>query len=187
MSARSISATLLLITGLSLSGCESLPTPFAPQAVSPKPPRTEPVITESTPTDPEPLPPQALPAATDLNWEPSLEAPLAQLEAQLTRQQEDGSSQLAINETLSNIAYLYDAELYLLFKDTLDYLPPRAQKHEVDVQNRWLDQRQQVMTQAFLVDQDGEIARYTAGQAFIAETRKRIEELEDLRRLIVIE
>lgn len=185
MRARSISATILLITGLGLSGCESLPAPFAQP--TPKPPRSEPVIAESTPRTPVPLSEQALPAATDLNWEPSLKAPLAQLEAQLTRQQEDGSSQLAINETLSNIAYLYDAELYLLFKDTLDYLPPRAQKHEVDVQNRWLDQRQQVMTQAFLVDQDGEIARYTAGQAFISETRKRIEELEDLRRLIVIE
>jgi uncharacterized protein YecT (DUF1311 family) len=145
------------------------------------------VTAESTTTTPVPLPEQALPAAIDLNWEPSLKAPLAQLEAQLTRQQEEGSSQLAINETLSSIAYLYDAELYLLFKDTLDYLPPKAQRHEVELQNRWLDQRQHVMIQAFLVDQDGEIARYAAGQAFITETRKRIEELQNLRKLIVID
>jgi|SRR5690554_1049723 uncharacterized protein YecT (DUF1311 family) len=185
MSARSISAAVLLITGLGLSGCETLPGSFT--QTTPKPPRAEPIVAESTPTLLEPMPSQALPAATDLNWEPSLEAPLAQLKAQLTQQQENGGSQLEINETLANIAYLYDAELYLLFKDTLDYLPPRAQQHEVEVQNRWLDQRQQVMTQAFLVDQDGEIARYTAGQAFIAETRKRIEELQNLRKLIVIE
>ncbi len=185
MRARSISATILLITGLGLSGCESLPAPFAQP--TPKPPRSEPVIAESTPTTPVPLSEQALPAATDLNWNPSLEAPLDQLESRLTQQQENGSSQLEINETLSSIAYLYDAELYLLFKDTLDYLPPKAQRHEVDVQNRWLNQRQQVMTQAFLIDQDGEIARYTAGQAFIAETRKRIEELQNLRKLIVID
>lgn len=190
MSARSISAAVLLITGLSLSGCESLPTPFA------KPPQQRPAATTPPPTAavstpvpaaPAPLPAQALPAATDLNWEPSLEAPLGQLETQLVRQQEEGSPQQEVNETLSSIAYLYDAELYLLFKDTLDYLPAKAQQHEVGVQNRWLDQRQTVMTQAFLQDEDADVARYTAGQAFIVETRKRIEELQQLRKLIVID
>jgi len=183
MRARSISGALLLITGLSLSGCESLPTPFSQPAAPTQPPaavRPEPAPSASQPAE-------SLPAATDLNWEPSLDLPRAQLEARLTELQENGGSQEAINEVLSSIAYLYDAELYLLFKDTLDYLPPKAQRHEVEVQNRWLDQRQQAMTEAFLVDRDGEIARYAAGQTFIAETRKRIEELHDLRRLIVIE
>jgi len=183
MSARSISGALLLITGLSLSGCESLPTPFSQSAAPAQPP----VAARPEPVPSAPQPAAALPAATDLNWEPSLDLPRAQLEARLTELQENGSPQEAINEVLSSIAYLYDAELYLLFKDTLDYLPPKAQRHEVEVQNRWLDQRQQAMTEAFLIDRDGEIARYAAGQTFIAETRKRIEELHDLRRLIVIE
>lgn len=185
MSARSISGALLLIAGLSLSGCESLPTPFSTSSTPSQPPAaTRP---ESEPAPPAPQPAQTLPAATDLNWEPSLDLPRAQLEARLTELQENGGSQEAINQVLSGIAYLYDAELYLLFKDTLDYLPPKAQRHEVEVQNRWLDQRQQAMTEAFLIDRDGEVARYTAGQTFIAETRKRIEELHALRKLIVIE
>lgn len=181
-----ISAALLLSAGLSLSGCESLPLPFSQTAVPAQPP------TSPTPVRTEPEPPayrtaETLPAATDLNWEPSLELPRDQLEARMIELQENGNPQEEINQVLSAIAYLYDAELYLLFKDTLDYLPPKAQRHEVEVQNRWLDQRQQAMTRAFLVDPDGEVARYAAGQTFIAETRRRIEELQELRKLIVIE
>jgi|GEM_PF-1367710 uncharacterized protein YecT (DUF1311 family) len=188
MRARYLPAIFVLLTGLGLSGCESLPAPFARAKPGPSSANADPVASEATPeSTPTPLPAEALPAATDLNWNPSLDAPRERLESLLTQQQESGASQQEINKTLSSIAYLYDAELYLLFKDTLDYLPPKAQRHEVEVQNRWLDQRQQVMTQAFLIDQDGEIARYTAGQAFIAETRKRIKELQQLRKLIVIE
>ena len=62
----------------------------------------------------------------------------------------------------------------LLFQDTLDYLPEAAQRHEVALQNRWLDQRADAMTRAFLEDKDGEVARFAAGQAFIDETLKRM-------------
>ena len=119
----------------------------------------------------------------DLNWEPKLDQPIAQLEAQLQLEE----SQLAKNHTLSSIAYLHDTRLYLLFQDTLDYLPETAQRHEVALQNRWLDQRADAMTRAFLEDKDGEVARFAAGQAFIDETLKRIEELEQLRKLVVID
>jgi len=182
----SISAALLLSAGLSLSGCESLSLPFSQTAAPAQPPASS-AKPRSEPEPPAYRTAETLPAATDLNWEPSLALPRDQLEARLVELQENGSPQEAINEVLSAIAYLYDAELYLLFKDTLDYLPAKAQQHEVEVQNRWLDQRQQAMTQAFLVDPDGEVARYAAGQTFIAETRRRIEELHQLRKLIVIE
>ncbi|GAA0783965.1 hypothetical protein GCM10009109_01570 [Marinobacterium sediminicola] len=146
-------------------------------------PAPEPV---AQPEDPQPLAPETvevLPASSDLNWEPKLDQPIAQLEAQLALEE----TQLAKNHTLSSIAYLWDAQLYLLFQDTLGYLPEEAQRHEVELQNRWLDQRAEAMTRAFLNDEDGEVARFAAGQAFIRETQKRIQELEQLRKLIVVQ
>ncbi len=180
MTARLGSAAACLMFSLTLAGCQTLPMPFAnkPQ------PEPEPVaqpIEAAKPAAPRAA--ETLPASADLNWEPKLDQPIAQLEAQLQLEE----TQLAKNHTLSSIAYLWDTRLYLLFQDTLDYLPEQAQRHEVELQNRWLDQRAEAMTRAFLNDKDGEVARFAAGQAFIEETRKRIEELEQLRELIVIQ
>lgn len=173
-------AACLLFTTV-LTGCQSIQVPFVSEPPAPEPVSApaEPVVEESV-ARPNPA---SRPASADLNWEPELDQPISQLEAQL----EADESQLEKNHTLSSIAYLYDAGLYLLFQDTLDYLPEQAQRHEVELQNRWLDQRAQAMTQAFLEDADGEVARFKAGQVFIEETRKRITELERLRELVVIE
>ncbi|MBR9827117.1 MAG: hypothetical protein GYB41_00455 [Oceanospirillales bacterium] len=182
MTARLGSAAACLLISFTLAGCQTLPMPFA--KTPPAPPAaavTSPVINNPPPTTPTAA--ETLPASADLNWEPKLDQPIAQLEAQLQLEE----SQLAKNHTLSSIAYLHDTRLYLLFQDTLDYLPETAQRHEVALQNRWLDQRADAMTRAFLEDKDGEVARFAAGQAFIDETLKRIEELEQLRKLVVID
>ncbi|GAA0700482.1 hypothetical protein GCM10009104_31850 [Marinobacterium maritimum] len=180
MTARLGSAAACLMFSLTLAGCQTLPMPFTnkPQA------EPEPVVQPVEVAKPAaPKAAEALPASADLNWEPKLDQPIAQLEAQMALEE----TQLAKNHTLSSIAYLWDARLYLLFQDTLDYLPEQAQRHEVELQNRWLDQRAEAMTRAFLNDKDGEVARFAAGQAFIEETQKRIKELEQLRELIVIQ
>lgn len=182
MIARPASIAACLLFSLALAGCQTLPNPFVPRPAAPP----EPVAAATpapAPAAEAPRRVEQLPASADLNWAPDLSQPIAQLEALL----EQDTSQLARNHTLSSIAYLYDARLYLLFQDTLDYLPEPARRHEVELQNRWLDQRAEAMTRAFLDDADGEVARFAAGQAFIAETRKRIAELEQLRRLIVIQ
>ncbi|MBV0933634.1 lysozyme inhibitor LprI family protein [Marinobacterium weihaiense] len=180
MTARLGSAAACLLFSLTLAGCQTLPMPFA----KPAEPTPTPMPKEEASAAPgAPRAADTLPASADLNWEPKLDQPIAQLEAQMQLEE----SQMAKNHTLSSIAYLWDARLYLLFQDTLDYLPEQAQRHEVELQNRWLDQRAEAMTRAFLNDKDGEVARFAAGQAFIDETRKRIEELEQLRELIVIE
>lgn len=171
-----------LLLGTILTGCQTIQVPFISEpkpAETPQPPAEEPIVEESRASS---IPAQ-LPASADLNWEPKLDQPITQLEAQLQVEE----SQLSKNHTLSSIAYLYDARLYMLFQDTLDYLPEQARRHEVELQNRWLDQRAEAMTRAFLDDEDGEVARYKAGEAFIEETRKRIQELERLRELVVID
>ncbi len=179
MTARLGSAAACLMFSLTLAGCQTLPMPFANQPQAEPEPVVQPVDA-ATPAAPRAA--ETLPASADLNWEPKLDQPIAQLEAQLQLEE----TQLAKNHTLSSIAYLWDTRLYLLFQDTLDYLPEQAQHHEVELQNRWLDQRAEAMTRAFLNDKDGEVARFAAGQAFIEETQKRIKELEQLRELIVI-
>lgn len=182
MTARPGLAAASLLFSLTLTGCQTIPLPFVGK------PEAEPAPTAAVEAPPEvkpaaPKAPETLPASADLNWEPKLEQPIAQLEAQMALEE----TQKAKNHTLSSIAYLWDAQLYLLFQDTLDYLPEQAQRHEVELQNRWLDQRADAMTRAFLNDRDGEVARFAAGQAFIDETRKRIRELEQLRELIVVQ
>lgn len=178
MTVRLGSAACLLLS-MTLAGCQTLPLPFANKDQA----EPEPVVQPAEETAPSaPKAAETLPASADLNWEPKLDQPIAQLEAQMALEE----SQKAKNHTLSSIAYLWDAQLYLLFQDTLDYLPEQAQRHEVELQNRWLDQRAEAMTRAFLNDRDGEVARFAAGQAFIDETQKRIEELQQLRELIVI-
>ncbi len=179
MTARLGPAAACLMFSLTLAGCQTLSMPFANAPRQAPEPVAQPVEMAQAA---KPQTAAAPPASADLNWEPQLDQPIAQLEAQMALEE----TQLAKNQTLSSIAYLWDARLYLLFQDTLDYLPEAAQRHEVELQNRWLDQRAEAMTRAFLNDKDGEVARFAAGQAFIAETRKRIEELEALRELIVI-
>lgn len=180
MTARLGSAAACLLFSFTLAGCQTLPMPFAKTPTAAPEPIVKPVQA-AKPAAPKTV--EILPASADLNWEPKLDQPIAQLEAQMALE----DTQMAKNHTLSSIAYLYDTRLYLLFQDTLDYLPEEAQRHEVALQNRWLDQRADAMTRAFLDDKDGEVARFAAGQAFIDETLKRIEELEQLRKLIVID
>ncbi|MBA4502650.1 hypothetical protein [Marinobacterium marinum] len=181
MTVRQGSAAACLMFSLTLAGCQTLSLPFGDSA-----PKAEPEVAVSAAPESRPqarLTKATLPASADLNWEPKLDQPIAQLEAQMALEE----TQKAKNHTLSSIAYLWDTQLYLLFKDTLDYLPEAAQRREVEKQNLWLDQRAEAMTRAFLNDKDGEVARFAAGQAFIDETRKRIEELEKLRELVVIQ
>ncbi len=180
MTARLGSAAACLMFSLTLAGCQTLPMPFTNKPQAKAEPVVPPAAAEAQPTAAPAA--DSLPASADLKWAPKLDQPIAQLEAQMALEE----TQLAKNHTLSSIAYLWDARLYLLFQDTLDYLPEQAQRHEVELQNRWLDQRAEAMTRAFLNDKDGEVARFAAGQAFIAETQKRIEELERLRALVVI-
>lgn len=162
-----------------LAGCESIPLPFGNDSSK----TTQPPAT--TEAKPQPLSRSekiARGLSEELDWFPSLEQPLAQLEELYASETSVGER----NQTLSSLAYLYDARLFVLFQDMLDFLHPDARAQELAEQNDWLDRRERLATQAFLSVEDADAARLAAGQAFVQATRARIEEIEARRKVVVI-
>ncbi|QEW05172.1 DUF1311 domain-containing protein [Nitrincola iocasae] len=129
--------------------------------------------------EPEPAPAETAqvtepPLITSLDWAPNYSQPIRYLEAQLREQTDDR----AMGQTITNIAYLYDAQLYVLFDEFLDYLPDAARIKEIDEQNRWLDTRQEAVSEAFNRNGGGEVGSYHAADMFIAQTRQRMSLIE---------
>jgi len=174
--------SLLLATAV-LSGCDSLPSiPY----INEKPAQEASAPTATQAAKPKPLSRNeqiAKGLSEELDWFPSLEEPLAQLHDDYAK----ATSPARRSQILSNISYLYDAQLFVLFQDMLDFLPRDARIEELKEQNAWLDTRQKLITQAFLREQDKAAARDAAGQAFIKATRSRIEEIEAKRKLVVLQ
>lgn len=151
----------LLTAILLLSACSNVQIPgFGSSAPKQAPVETAKVI--------EP------PLITSLDWAPNYTQPIRYLEAQLREQTDDR----AMGQTITNIAYLYDAQLYVLFHEFLDYLPDTARIREIDEQNAWLDTRQEAVSEAFTRNGGGEVGSYHAADMFIAQTRQRMSLIE---------
>jgi uncharacterized protein YecT (DUF1311 family) len=114
------------------------------------------------------------PLITSLDWAPNYTQPIRYLEAQLREQTDDRE----MGRTITNIAYLYDAHLYVLFHEFLDYLPDMARVREIDEQNTWLDTRQEAVSEAFNRNGGGDVGSYHAADMFIAQTRQRMSLIE---------
>lgn len=113
------------------------------------------------------------PLNDQLNWAPSLSEPMQFIDTSLT-------SVEPLDEKISklmSLAYVVDAQLYIQFRDLLDRLQEPARSLEIERQRLWLDDRKQVMTQAFLEFEDENAARYNAAQAFLRSSHKRIGEI----------
>lgn len=158
---RKMIALPTLIAALSLSGCAQVQVPAFGTARS----------AEAKATTQEE---KAPPLITSLQWVPNYQPPIRQLEA-LLRNQEDARE---MAQTISNIAYLQDARLYVKFHELLDYLPDTARVREVEEQNAWLDRRQQQVGEVFHRHEGGDLGSYHAADAFIAITRDRMAVIE---------
>lgn len=171
------------VAALLLTGCESMSSmPFMGQEKA----TAEQVVTKPAPEPKVELSRNekiSLGLSEELDWFPDLDEPLQQLESQYSAE----TTLAERSRTLSSIAYLHDARLFVLFQDMLDFLPQGARVNELKEQNTWLDRRKSLMTRAFLSKQDADEARLAAGQAFIDATLARIEEVEAKRKLIIIE
>ncbi|WP_409524558.1 hypothetical protein [Nitrincola sp. MINF-07-Sa-05] len=163
-----LSAGLLLPVALLISACgtlDDISIPYLTPAAAPET-RTIPVVAEEVPAEPV-----ITPIITTLEWNPSFSQPIRQLEQVLT----ETAEQNELNRTISNLSHLYDAQLYVLFHDLLDYLPEQARFNEVEEQNKWLDMRMTQATSSFNRYDGGDIGVYHAGVTFIALTKERIE------------
>lgn len=120
------------------------------------------------------LPPVSVPVIeppliTTLDWTPNYTQPIRFMETLLTEQNDERAK----GRTITQIAYLYDAQLYVLFHELLDYLPDTARVREVQEQNSWLDARQEVVSESFTRNGGGDAGSFHAADMFIAQTQQR--------------
>ncbi len=109
------------------------------------------------------------------DWQPNIDQPLGQLEATLAELEQ----QQPRNYTISNVSFLYDAKLYILFYDFLARLPETSRASQIAEQQKWLKKRKKLIHAGYAEYEGGTLAAYTAGQASIAATKERITEIEN--------
>lgn len=116
--------------------------------------------------------PQSLSSALS-EWSPEIDQPIGQLEELLNELKE----QQPMNYTASNIAFLYDVKLRLIFQDHIDRLEGATRTRAIEQQRRWLLQREKAVEEAYLYYDGGSGAPLAAAQASMEATKKRIAEL----------
>lgn len=107
-------------------------------------------------------------------WNIPIDQPIRQLEeilAELEQQQ-------PMNYTISNVAFLYDAKLFILFHEFIDQLSESVRASEIAEQRKWLTIRKAQIHKAYSEYEGGTMASYAAGLASIDATKKRIAEIE---------
>ncbi len=107
-------------------------------------------------------------------WNISVDQPIRQLEEILVELEQ----QQPMNYTISNVAFLYDAKLFILFHEFIDQLSESVRASEIAEQRKWLTIRKVQIHDAYSEYEGGTMASYAAGQASIDATRKRIAEIK---------
>lgn len=119
----------------------------------------------------DPPPPPKDPLAA---WQPDLDGPIAEMEALL----QTLNQQSHINRVSASLAVLHDAKLYQLYLEQLAALAGDERQQFRKEQRQWLKKRAQVVREAADQFRSGSIAAFIGNQAFIDETRLRVELLE---------
>ena len=114
------------------------------------------------------------PGGGRLEWQPELDQPIRQLREVL----EATEPQQHRNYTSSNLGFVLDAKLYLLFHRYADGLDPDARMQAIDEQGRWLEKRKAATSAASDRYRGGSLASYSGNTAFIEATQDRIAEIE---------
>jgi hypothetical protein len=105
---------------------------------------------------------------------PDLDAPIAQLEYVL----EEQYRQQFMNETVSNIAKLYEGKLYIVFHAYLNCLDSIMRKKQKLVQQDWNDTFQRGLNDFIESHPGGSIAAMEVGYDQIKRYKKRIATIE---------
>ncbi|MHC1769392.1 MAG: lysozyme inhibitor LprI family protein [Verrucomicrobiia bacterium] len=119
------------------------------------------------------------PPATFEGWEIMIDQPIRQLEQTLASLEQ----QQPMNYTIANISFLYDAKLYILFREFIERLPESARTTEINEQRKWLKQRHTQVKKAYARYEGGTLAPYNAAEADIAFTKRRIAVVEEKKKL----
>ncbi len=108
------------------------------------------------------------------DWNPHIDQPIRQLEEILTKLEQ----QQPMNYTISNVAFLYDAKLHILFHKFIGELSEAARSSQIEEQQQWLVKRAAKTREACAEYEGGSLAPYSAGEVFINATKERIAEIE---------
>ena len=115
------------------------------------------------------------PAATGkLDWHPQLDQPIRQLEEVLAATEQ----QQPRNYTSSNLGFVLDAKLYLLFDRYIASVPVADRPATFDEQRQWLEKRKRATDEAYAEYEGGTFASFAGNRAFIDATKARINEVE---------
>ena len=106
-------------------------------------------------------------------WSPEIDQPICQLEELFNQLK----AQQPMNYTASNIAFLYDVKLRLIFQDHLDRLEGATRTRAIEQQRRWLLQREKAVEASYLDYDSGSGAPLAAAQVSMDATKNRIKEL----------
>ena len=110
----------------------------------------------------------------ELDWIPNTDQPIRQL----TEVLDATEGQQPRNYTSSNLGFVLDAKLYILFNRYLDTLGPDDVADAIEEQGLWLDQRRAATSAASAQYEGGSLASYAGNSAFIDATQQRIVEIE---------
>jgi uncharacterized protein YecT (DUF1311 family) len=121
---------------------------------------------------PEPVAQQSVDALGQ--WQPDLDGPIAELDSLL----QTLNQQQHINRVAGQLATLYDAKLYQLYLRKLATLEGDARRKLQEEQRAWLEERLRISRAAAEQFRSGSIASFISSQAFIDETRSRMEAFE---------
>ena len=107
-------------------------------------------------------------------WQPDIDGPISEMETLL----QTLNQQTHINRVSTNLAVLYDAKLYQIYLRQIAGLTGEERQEFKKDQRQWLKKREQIRRDASDQFRSGSIAAFIGNQAFIDETRMRIELLE---------
>jgi uncharacterized protein YecT (DUF1311 family) len=116
----------------------------------------------------DPPPPPKDPLAI---WQPDLDGPIAEMETLLLTL----NQQVHINRVSAGLAVLHDAKLYQIYLNQLAGFAGEQRLQFEKEQRQWLRKRERVAREASDQFRSGSIAAFIGNQAFIDETRLRIE------------
>ncbi|MFA5687995.1 MAG: hypothetical protein WC959_02410 [Kiritimatiellales bacterium] len=103
-----------------------------------------------------------------------IDQPIEQLEELL----EELDPQQFRNYTVSNIAFLYEIKVFLLFSEYLSTLPENDKPAAIAEQNRWKAEHTRKVEEGYNEYISGTLASYSAGLAGIESCKARIAILE---------
>lgn len=106
------------------------------------------------------------------NWSPDLSEPISLVEELL----EKSEAQQDMNYLSTNLATIYDAQLWSIFQAQLEKLEGEARSQCLEQQRVWLEMRERAMKEAYEDYDGGSGAALAAAYVSIEMTKKRIAE-----------